>query len=286
MLRESVTNSDANDAATVAASPVALSVVIPAYNEAKRIERTLSGATEYLDASGMTYEVLVIDDGSPDDTAAVVSAWATAHDAQTRVRVLRYDTNRGKGYAVRHGVLRATGVQILFMDADLATPMTELAKLQAVLHTASAGETVYAIGSRDTRGKDLLVRQPWYREKLGRVFNGTVQLLATPGIVDTQCGFKLMSRDAGRAIFSRCVLDGFSFDVEAIFVARRLGFRVVEVPVRWAHQEGAAAFPSKIKYLLHGAKMIGELLRIRWAHRGLHPQKSPVLRSAPTPRTG
>ena len=262
---------------------IALSVVIPAYNEAKRIERTLASATDYLDARGIGYEILVVDDGSPDDTEAVVTAWATAHNAALRVRVLRYEANRGKGHAVRHGILRAGGERILFMDADLATPMAELAKLEAVLNAAAPTETVYAIGSRDIRGKDLLVRQPWYREKLGRLFNNAVQLLATPGVVDTQCGFKLLPRDAARAIFSRCTLDGFSFDVEAIFLATRLGFRVVEVPVRWAHQEGAAAFTSKGKYLLHGLRMIGELLRIRWAHRGLRPLKNVAVRTATVP---
>lgn len=261
-----------------------LSVVIPAYNEAKRIERTLAGATEYLDTRGIGYEILVVDDGSTDDTPGVATAWATARNVSESVRVLRYEANRGKGYAVRHGILRANGEQILFMDADLATPIEELVKLEAVI-ASDPDATVYAIGSRDIRGKDLLVRQPWYREKLGRLFNNVVQLLATPGIVDTQCGFKLLPRDAARSLFSRCTLDGFSFDVEAIFVARRLGYRVIEVPVRWAHQEGAAAFTSKGKYLLHGLKMIADLLKIRWAHRGLRPTKVNALRTAPAPPT-
>lgn len=265
---------------------IALSVVIPAYNEAARIARTLAGAADYLDGRGdseqtgrFSYEILVVDDGSTDDTRRVVSEWAALHGKTSAVRLLSYGANRGKGCAVRYGVLRAAGAHILFMDADLATPMEELPKLEAVLR----GSEVYAIGSRDIRGKDLLVRQPWYREKLGRVFNNAVQLLATPGIVDTQCGFKLVARDAGQAIFSRCTLDGFSFDVEAIFVARRLGVRVVEVPVRWAHQEGAAAFTSKTKYLLHGLRMIADLLRIRWAHRGLKPAPATALRPAPAP---
>lgn len=266
---------------TVPNNLIQLSVVIPAYNEASRIERTLAGATAYLGTRDETYEILVVDDGSADDTAGVVTRWAEANGVGERVRVLGYGGNRGKGYAVRHGVLRANGERILFMDADLATPMEELAKLETRLD----GDKVYAIGSRDIRGKDLLVRQPWYREKLGRLFNNAVQLLATPGIVDTQCGFKLLPRNPARAIFSRCTLDGFSFDVEAIFVAQRLGYRVVEVPVRWAHQEGAAAFTSKGKYLLHGLKMIAELVRIRWAHRGLKPIPTSGLRTAPVPPT-
>ncbi|MBC8139688.1 MAG: glycosyltransferase family 2 protein [Fibrella sp.] len=261
-----------------------LSVVIPAYNEAMRIERTLAGAKGYLDTRGIRYEILVVDDGSSDNTPEVVTAWAAAHNAAECIKVLTYDTNRGKGYAVRHGILRAGGEQILFMDADLATPMEELTKLEAAIDS-NPDSIVYAIGTRDIHGKDLLIRQPWYREKLGRLFNNMVQLLATPGIVDTQCGFKLVSREAARSLFSRCTLDGFSFDVEAIFVARRLGYRIVEVPVRWAHQEGAAAFTSKGKYLLHGLKMIADLLKIRWAHRGLRPSNANNLRTASAPPT-
>lgn len=263
---------------------ITLSVVIPAYNEAMRIERTLAGAKEYLDTRGANYEILVVDDGSSDNTPEVVTAWAKAHHASNYVRVLRYDSNRGKGYAVRHGILRASGERILFMDADLATPMEEISKLEAAID-ADPDNIVYAIGSRDIHGKDLMVRQPWYREKLGRLFNNVVQLLATPGIIDTQCGFKLLPREAARSLFSRCTLDGFSFDVEAIFVARRLGYQVTEVPVRWAHQEGAAAFTSKGKYLLHGLKMIADLMKIRWAHRGLRPSKANNLRTAPAPPT-
>lgn len=249
-----------------------------------RIERTLTGAKEYLDTRGIAYEILVVDDGSTDDTPQVVSKWAADCDASPYVRVLRYEGNRGKGYAVRHGILRAGGERILFMDADLATPIEELTKLEAVMD-AHPGEFIYAIGSRDIHGKDLLVRQPWYREKLGRLFNNVVQLLATPGIVDTQCGFKILPREAARSLFSRCTLDGFSFDVEAIFIARRLGYHVIEVPVRWSHQEGAAAFTSKGKYLLHGLKMIADLMKIRWAHRGLRPAKATTLRTASAPPT-
>ncbi len=263
---------------------ITLSVVIPAYNESQRIERTLAGTKGFLDTRGIGYEILVVDDGSSDGTPGVVTAWAVANNASSLVRVLGYDANRGKGYAVRHGILRAGGERILFMDADLATPIEELTKLEAGIDV-DPDNIVYAIGSRDIRGKDLLVRQPWYREKLGRLFNNVVQLVATPGVVDTQCGFKLLPREAARSLFSRCTLDGFSFDVEAIFVARRLGYRVVEVPVRWAHQEGAAAFTSKGKYLLHGLKMIADLMKIRWAHRGLRPAKASPLRTAPAPPT-
>jgi len=250
--------------------PLALSVVIPAYNEAARISRTLGASLAYLDGRGEPFEILVVDDGSRDATAQTATEWARAHHATDRLRVLRYEQNRGKGHAVRYGVLRATGAEILFMDADLATPIEELGKLQAALKPSE--KVCFAIGSRPLRESQLLVRQPWYREMAGRAFNRVVQLLATPGIQDTQCGFKLLTQDAGRAIFSRCVLDGFSFDVEALFVARRLGYRIAETPVRWAHQEGAAAFSSKWAYLRHGARMLADLRRIRWTHRALRPQ--------------
>lgn len=238
----------------------ALSIVIPAYNEAERLPRTLEAALAYVAERALDAEVVVVDDGSTDATAAVAAAF-------TGVRVLQNAVNAGKGNAVRHGILQATGERILFMDADLATPIEELAVLEAAL---DAGADI-AIGSRPLRESQLLVRQPWYREAAGRLFNAVVQAVATPGIHDTQCGFKLLQGPAARAIFSRCVLDGFSFDVEALFVARRMGYRVAEVPVRWAHQEGAAAFSSGSRYLAHGLRMLRDLVRIRWVHRSVRP---------------
>jgi Glycosyltransferases involved in cell wall biogenesis len=255
-------------------------VVIPAYNEEARLPRTLAATVDFLshDRPGHTFEVLVVDDGSTDATAASVEAWAAARGLSSVVRALRYEPNRGKGHAVRYGILRAAGERILFMDADLATPIEELGKLEAALKPEAGVE--YVIGSRPLKESQLLVRQPWYREMLGRSFNVVVQRLATPGIHDTQCGFKLLTREAAQAIYSRCVLDGFSFDVEAIFLARRLGYTVAEVPVRWAHQEGTAAFPSKIAYLKAGLRMLNDVRRIRWIHRGLRPDPDPAARSA------
>lgn len=251
-----------------AAKPL-LSVIIPAYNEAARLPRTLEATCVYLDARGTAYEVLVVDDGSTDDTAAVAKEW-TNRPAQpeSKLQVLRYEQNRGKGHAVRHGVLRASGERVLYMDADLATPIEEIEKLEAAL---ADGTTQVAIGSRPLRQSELLVRQPWYREMLGRGFNQVVQALATPGIQDTQCGFKLLNGEAARHIFSRCQLDGFSFDVEALFLVRKLGYRIAEVPVRWAHQEGAAAFATKGAYLRHGIRMLAELRRIRRIHHDVRP---------------
>ena len=266
-------------------TPLVLSVVVPAYNEAARLTRTLRASTIYLETRrqnrGDDWELLIVDDGSHDETVRVARNWA---DAQTetigsRVRVLRYEQNRGKGYAVRFGILQASekSTHVLFMDADLATPIEEIEKLLDAL----TPQTPVAIGSRPLADSELLVRQPLWRETLGRAFNQAVQLAATPGIKDTQCGFKLMTRDAARAIFSRCVLNGFSFDVEMLFVARKLGFGIAEVPVRWAHQEGAAAFATKGAYLRHGIKMVADLFRIRWAHRAVSPTLLTSLSSVP-----
>lgn len=240
-----------------------LSVVIPAYNEADRIERTLQRVVEYLDARGEPYEVLVVSDGSTDETETLVQRFAQAHP---QVQLLAYQPNRGKGYAVRYGVLRARGDWILFSDADLATPIEELEKLERYL---MQGYPI-AIGSRPLRESQLVVRQPFYREMAGRAFNKVVQLLAVRGIHDTQCGFKLFTRDAAHAIFSQCRLNGFSFDFEALHYAQRLGYPIAEVPIRWMHQEG-----SKVRLLRDGLRMLRDLFWLR-----LHAWRSAPQRQA------
>lgn len=239
-----------------------LSIIIPAYNESQRLTRTLTAVRSFLDETKRTAEIMVVDDGSRDETNTVAAAFPG-------VTALRYSPNRGKGHAVRYGVLRATGERILFMDADLATPMSELAKLEAALDSDPA--VGIAIGSRPLKESELLVRQPWFREVSGRLFNGFVQTLATPGIHDTQCGFKLLRCDSAKEIFSRCQLDGFSFDVELLFLARRLGYKIAEIPVQWAHQEGAAAFSTRGAYLRHGLRMLRDVVRIRVLHRSVRP---------------
>lgn len=229
-----------------------LSVVIPAYNEEARIERTLARTVEYLDATEWRpYEVLVVSDGSTDRTEALVRAFAEAHP---QVQLLAYQPNRGKGHAVRYGILRAQGEWVLFSDADLATPIEELEKLAPHL---KRGYDV-AIGSRPLRESQLVVRQPFYREWAGRAFNKVVQLLAVRGIHDTQCGFKLFTHESAQAIFSLCRLDGFSFDFEALYYARRLGYTIAEVPIRWMHQEG-----SKVRMLRDGLRMLRDLVWLR-----------------------
>ena len=201
----------------------ALSVVIPAYNEALRLPATLARVRDHLSGRGVPYEIVVVDDGSSDATADVARA------AGDLVRVLRHEPNRGKGYAVRRGMLAATGERRLMTDADLSAPIEELAKLEAEV---DHGFDV-AIGSRAVPGARIEVHQPAYRETMGRLFNVLVQALLLPGLADTQCGFKLFTARAAEAAFAPGRLDGFSFDVEALYVARRRGLRVVEVPVVW-----------------------------------------------------
>jgi dolichyl-phosphate beta-glucosyltransferase len=209
---------------TGAAAGPALSVVIPAYNEAKRLPRTLDLVTAYLREREPSFEVLVVDDGSSDGTAGCVGALA-----DPRVMVVRNDTNRGKGYSVRRGMLQVGGARRLMTDADLSTPIEELARFQS--HVDEGYDVV--IASRALSGANIEVRQPWYRENMGRVFNLLVQLLVLPGLRDTQCGFKLFTARAAELAFAGAKQDGFSFDVESLFLARRAGLRILEVPVTW-----------------------------------------------------
>ncbi|HWM86101.1 MAG TPA: dolichyl-phosphate beta-glucosyltransferase [Kofleriaceae bacterium] len=232
-----------------------LSVVIPAYNEAARLGPTLERVVEYCRAHHPAYEVLVVDDGSTDDTAGVVRRFAAGEE---RVSLIELGGNRGKGAAVREGVLAARGREVLFSDADLATPIEELAKLRERL---AAGSDI-AIASRAAPGADIRVRQHPMRELMGRSFNLLVRLAALGGIRDTQCGFKLFRRDAGHDLFSRARLDGFAFDVEILWLARGR-YRVDEVPVVWRHVDDSKVSPGG-----DAARMFVDLLRIRWLHRG------------------
>ena len=233
----------------------ALSVVIPAYNEALRLPATLARVRGHLVAQGVDHEVLVIDDGSTDGTAAVAGA------AGDQVRVLRHEPNRGKGYSVRRGMLAARGSRRLMTDADLSTPIEELANLEAAL---DRGFDI-AIGSRAVAGSRVEVHQPAYREAMGRAFNALVQALLLPGLHDTQCGFKLFTGEAADAAFSACRLDGFSFDVEALYAARRRGLRIAEVPVVWRNDAA-----SRVSLGGGGAAFV-DLLRIRFrALRGAY----------------
>jgi dolichyl-phosphate beta-glucosyltransferase len=249
-----------------------VSVIIPAYNEAVRLPQTLDATVAYFAERGEPFEVLVVDDGSADGTAQGVHDFATANPGLS-VQCLSYGGNRGKGYAVRYGMLRARGDLRLFCDADLATPAEEYEVVLAAMQSSGAE---IGIGSRPLRNSHLLVHQPWYREQLGRSFNAAVQILAVPGIQDTQCGFKIFTADAAQAVFSRCRLDGFAFDSEALFIARRLGYTIAEVPISWSHKEG-----SKVSMVRDGLKMLRDLSLIRWLHRQLKDRPSKTASAHP-----
>jgi len=223
-------------------------VIIPAYNEAKRLPPTLGAIRRFLDGWGRPYEILVIDDGSTDDTAA------RAREAGGRaLTLLANGRNRGKGHSVRRGMLAATGEVRLMTDADLSTPIEEFPRL---LSRLDDGHEI-AIGSRALPESRVEVRQPWYRESLGRFFNLLVRLVALPGLHDTQCGFKLFTAAAARQAFAPARLDGFSFDVETLFIARRRGLKIAEVPVTWRNDAATRVG------LARGGQAFLDLLRIR-----------------------
>jgi dolichyl-phosphate beta-glucosyltransferase len=228
-----------------------LSVIIPAKDEEKRLPSTLERTLAYLHQQPYSFEVIVVDDGSADDTRAVVERLASTEPA---LRLLSYGVNRGKGYAVRHGMLEARGHYLLMCDADLSTPIQEIEKLFAALH---AGAEI-AIGSRALQGSHLVVRQPRLREWIGRCFNVAVRALAVPGIYDTQCGFKLFPRAAARDVFARLTIDQWCFDVEALLVARKMGYGIVEVPVTWVNEAN-----TKVNVLRDFVRTVLDLLRIR-----------------------
>ena len=229
-----------------------ISIVVPAYNEERRLPSTLDALVAYLDAREWTFaEIVVVDDGSTDGTVALVER---RRAARPLIRLLRNPGNRGKGYAVRHGVLEAKGDWILFSDADLSTPIGELDKLYAA---AQARGAQAAIGSRALDRSLIQRHQPGLRETAGKFFNLVMRLTTGLPFRDTQCGFKLFQAPAAREIFRRQQLDGFGFDVEALFIARRLGLAAVEVPVRWSDVEG-----TKVS-TLRGLDAFVDLARIR-----------------------
>ncbi len=238
-----------------------LSLIIPAYNEAARIGRSLQAGLDYLASVPYSWEILVVDDGSSDDTAARVEEFR-----DSGIRLIRLDRNRGKGAAVRRGMLEGTGERRVFTDADFSTPIEELAPMLAHLD-----EHDIAIGSRAVDRSRVEVHQPWYRETMGKIFNLFVQTLAVPGIKDTQCGFKGFRGDVAEDVFSRAKSDGFSFDVEALYIARRLGYSIVEFPVRWINDDRSTVNP-----VTDSIRMFGELMKIRRLHPDLGSRVSRV----------
>jgi glycosyltransferase involved in cell wall biosynthesis len=230
---------------------VKVSFVIPAFNEATRILETLRKIAEYRKHVSFESEILVVDDGSTDETAAIVERLD-----YPGLGVIRNGTNRGKGYSVKCGVLAATGDYVLFSDADLSTPIEETTNLLAIAIKEHADVVV---GSRALDRRYIQKHQSAVREGGGRLFNVMVRLLLGLKIHDTQCGFKLFKRERVESAFQKQTTDGFGFDPELLFIMSRQGLTIVEVPVRWSHTEG-----SKIRFFRDGARMLTDLLRIRW----------------------
>lgn len=230
---------------------VALSVVIPAYNEEQRLARAVERVSSFFAVRGIDGEIIVVDDGSRDRTRTV--AMSLQSQCQ-ELRVLGYDFNRGKGSAVRLGVLESRGKAVLYSDADLSTSIEEMDYLWPHLE---AGSDV-VIASRHLRQSRILVNQPFHRRHLGRVFNTWIRLLGVRGFMDTQCGFKLFRREAAHRLFSLLRTEGFAFDVEILVHAQRLGFRIAEVPVHWSHSPVSRVHPVR-----DSIAMALQILRIR-----------------------
>jgi dolichyl-phosphate beta-glucosyltransferase len=236
-------------------SRLELSVVIPVYNESARVGKTLQESFAYLKSKKNPSEIIVVDDGSRDDTVKIVNQFKRLAGRGQSLKVLQQPINRGKGAAVRTGALAALGKTVLFMDADNSTPLREFENFKPLL---KEGFEVL-IGSRAVDRKKVKVHQPLHREAMGRVFNLMVQLIATPGLWDTQCGFKVFSRRAAQAIFPLQTIERFGFDVELLYIGRKLGFKVREVSVHWFDNPA-----SKVHVFRDSTQMFLDLLIIRW----------------------
>lgn len=232
-----------------------LSIVIPAYNEEVRIVSTLEAAALYLDAKGYDYEIIVVDDGSSDRTVEKVREAAGKHSG---ISVVENGVNRGKGYSVRAGVAAARGEFVFFTDADLSTPIEELENFFAAIKDRDI-----VIGSRAIKGAHISVHEPLYRELLGRSFSVAVGLLCVSGYTDTQCGAKLFRMEAARKIFPRQKLFRFAFDVELLYLAKRFGFTVTEMPINWRYSTDTRVRPFR-----DGFRMLYDIARIRFLHWG------------------
>lgn len=249
---------------------MSISIVLPAYNEAHRILPSLEKIFAYCRQNEPDFEVIVVDDGSTDGTARVV---AERFGTQAELRILRYEPNRGKGYAVRWGVRQARKEWVLFSDADLSTPIEELAKMRPLM---SEGFDII-IGSRAHPHAQILRRQRWFRELAGKLFNVFVRLVVGLPFHDTQCGFKLFRRERMREVFDLCVVDRFAFDVELLAVAVALGRRVAEVPVVWENS------PQSTVSLWRGLEAYTELLRIRRRARAIESERALAAATARLP---
>jgi glycosyltransferase involved in cell wall biosynthesis len=228
-----------------------LSIVIPAYNESARIERTLQRVMECIHQRGWDAEVLVVDDGSVDRTVDIVRCWM---EREPQLYLVQNNGNRGKGYSVRNGLLQASGEVVMFTDADLSAPMEEAERLMAAIAEGADA----AIGSRWLDRARQTLHQPLYRRFFGRCFNWVTRTVMGLPFKDTQCGFKAFKRSAAQVIFRLQRIERWGFDPEILFIARKLGYNIREVPVTWGHDER-----SRMSYLRDGLKMLEEIAAIR-----------------------
>ena len=239
-----------------------ISIVIPAYNESARIGKALGEVVRVVRERAWHAEVLVVNDGSTDRTAAIVQEFAQLHP---EVRLLSNPENRGKGFSVRHGVLNAVGEIVMFTDADLSAPMEEAERLFDALHQGAD----IAIGSRWLQRKRQTHKQPLYRQFFGRCFNAITRLIMGLPFADTQCGFKAFRRPVAQTIFQLQRIERWGFDPELLFIALKRGYKIQEVPVTWGHDER-----SRLSYLKDGIKMLEEIAYIRWeAFAGAYDRK-------------
>lgn len=232
-------------------SPIAISIIIPAYNEQHRISSTLEKIQLFMDNKGAEYEIIVVDDGSGDKTVSVVES---AIQVNPRISLIRNGINKGKGYSVKNGFLNARGQYLLFSDADLSTPIEEMDKLINRVESGFDG----AIGSRALKESDIIIHQPWYRETMGKIFNVIVRTTAVNGFKDTQCGFKCFTNKVGQDICRRQLLERFSFDVEMLYIAKKHKYNICEVPVKWLNNPA-----TKVSAIRDSIRMFFDLLVIR-----------------------
>ncbi len=231
-----------------------LSIVIAAYNEERRIGESLVRIDKYLKARNGDAEIIVVDDGSTDHTSQVVAEYKSEIN---NLKIIRYPVNRGKGYALRQGVLLAAGELILLTDADLSTPIEELSRLEACI---ANDKYDIVIGSRGLESSEIIEKQPWWRQGMGEIFNRIVRFVVLDGFSDTQCGFKLFTRETAKNLFEHARVDRFAYDVEILFLALRQGYRVLELPVKWINSPG-----SKVHPVSDSIRMLFDLCKIRLA---------------------
>jgi len=233
-----------------------LSVVIPAFNEEARLGSTLEKILAYLDCRRLAAEIVLVDDDSRDGTYSIAKQFCDNHGLADRMQILRSSPNRGKGFSIRRGMQAARGAFGLMTDADLSSPIEELERLEQEVMN---GPCDLAFGSRDVEGSVVAIHQSWFRENSGKIFNRFVRLITGLPFRDTQCGFKLFRMSTCRALFEKQRVFGFGFDVELLYVARKSGLSMKEVPVVWRHAPG-----SKVRFAIDAPRMFLDLFRIRW----------------------